>query len=216
MDADLLADHLTHHHPLVYVGKSSVNHPHRARLIPLWRSFAAAHPLRYPHDPKRGAGQKNKHYKDFRDKWLPRVIQMMHAPTATQTDFNPASFYRQRRDQITRDNAPRCIAGFQFLVTSGKHQNLKYAPARFFLAAFYENEMDHAEVDEKFRSVLTSLDETELAPKRDQENAQTETLSMQTKLSAVYKNARWKRCEACASGRWGADSWRARGGAGGS
>ena len=55
---DLLAHHILNYHPIIYVGKSYVNHSHRARLIPLWTSFAARFPLRYPHDPRRGAGQK--------------------------------------------------------------------------------------------------------------------------------------------------------------
>ena len=173
---DLLAHHILHYHPIIYVGKSSVNHPHRARLIPLWKSFAARFPLRYPHDPRRGAGQKNQHFPDFRDEWLPRAIQMIHTPA--QTEINPRSFYRQRLDQITRDNAPRCITGFQFLVCtvrSGEYQNLKFAPGRFFLAGFYDTQMEHAEVDAKFKSCLsTRLDENELMP------AYQETASDQT------------------------------------
>ena len=97
---------------------------------------------------------------------------MIHTPA--QTEINLRSFYRQRLDQITRDNAPRCITGFQFLGCA-KYQNLKFAPARFFLAGFYDTQMEHAEVDAKFKSCLsTRLDENELMP------AYQETASDQT------------------------------------
>ena len=137
----LLVHHLRTTYPLVYMGDKpgGPNHRDRATPLPIFQSFASAHPEIVRHDPTKRAGQRNERYATFRDVWLPAALGELLGADAAD-----GRYARKRMAPLANgDHGPRRLKHWQLPTP----RNAEHAFAGVGLAAAYDLEMATCKVD---------------------------------------------------------------------